>query len=85
MTGMRAERKRHAARHIPLILAALSVRPRQIAVLWHRGLSRQAIADELEISPKTVDRNVGDIYSELEVSSRAEFHDEIEDRLWGRP
>ncbi len=50
----------------------LSPREREVLRLMRRGLSNRAIADELVISPSTVDFHVSNILSKLGASSRTE-------------
>ena len=50
----------------------LSPREHEVLVLLSSGKTNQAIADELFISQKTVARHVSNIFTKLELSSRAE-------------
>lgn len=50
----------------------LTDREREILDLIARGLTNQAIADRLYLSPKTVRNQVSEIYSKLQVASRGE-------------
>lgn len=50
----------------------LTAREREVLDLIARGLTNAAIAERLFISPKTVRNQVSEIYSKLEVASRAE-------------
>lgn len=50
----------------------LTRRQRQVLALLTRGLTNQAIADRLHISPKTVEHHVSAVLSRLEVRSRTE-------------
>jgi len=50
----------------------LTPREREILELIAQGLTNQAIADRLVISPKTVRNQVSEIYSKLQVASRGE-------------
>ena len=49
----------------------LSERERQVLLLLAGGATNRAIADELVLSVRTVDRHVSNIYAKLGVSSRA--------------
>jgi pimeloyl-ACP methyl ester carboxylesterase/DNA-binding CsgD family transcriptional regulator len=51
---------------------ALSPREREIAILVARGLSNRQVADELSISPATVERHVANILGKLGFHSRAQ-------------
>jgi DNA-binding NarL/FixJ family response regulator len=50
----------------------LTPREREILVLIAQGLTNNAIAERLVLSPKTVRNHVSTIYSKLQVASRAE-------------
>jgi DNA-binding CsgD family transcriptional regulator len=54
-------------------LARLSAREREVAGLVARGLSNRAIAHELVLSAKTVERHLSRIFDKASVSSRAEL------------
>jgi len=49
----------------------LSERELEVVGLIARGSTNKAIADELFISPRTVERHVSNIFNKLDVSSRA--------------
>jgi len=53
-------------------LPALSRRELQVAQLFGRGLSNRMIAEELSISPGTVERHVANIFTKLGVNSRSQ-------------
>jgi DNA-binding NarL/FixJ family response regulator len=53
--------------------AALSPREREVAALITRGLSNRQAADELSISPATVERHVANILLKLSFHSRAQI------------
>jgi DNA-binding NarL/FixJ family response regulator len=53
--------------------AALSPREREVAILVARGLSNRQLADELAISPATVERHVANILGKLGFHSRAQI------------
>jgi DNA-binding NarL/FixJ family response regulator len=53
--------------------AALSPREREVVVLVARGLSNRQAADELSISPSTVERHVANILVKLGFHSRAQI------------
>jgi DNA-binding NarL/FixJ family response regulator len=65
---------------IPLLLRddapaeakVLTPREREVAALVGRGLSNRMIADELSISVATVERHVANIFTRLDVRSRAQ-------------
>jgi DNA-binding CsgD family transcriptional regulator/class 3 adenylate cyclase len=66
-----------AVEHAPGPLSAasspLSRREREIALLIVRGSSNRQIADELSISPATVERHVSNIFNKLGYHSRAQI------------
>lgn len=51
--------------------SALTRRERQVAELVARGLTSRLIAEQLFLSPRTVDTHLANIYAKLQVSSRA--------------
>jgi DNA-binding NarL/FixJ family response regulator len=53
------------------LTAGLSAREVQVLRLVAAGLTNRAIADQLVISERTVDRHVSNIFAKLDVSSRA--------------
>jgi pimeloyl-ACP methyl ester carboxylesterase/DNA-binding CsgD family transcriptional regulator len=54
------------------LLHSLSAREQEILARIAKGLSNQAIADELHISEKTVRNHITNIFEKLDVSSRAQ-------------
>lgn len=62
----------------------LTNREREILDLIARGLTNQAIADQLVISPKTVRNQVSEIYSKLQVASRGEVVVKAKDAGFGQ-
>jgi len=58
--------------HKPDLFPELTDREREILGLIAQGLTNQAIADRLVLSPKTVRNQVSEIYSKLQVVSRGE-------------
>jgi DNA-binding CsgD family transcriptional regulator/class 3 adenylate cyclase len=62
-----------ASRPSPATSSPLSRREREIAALIVRGLSNRQIADELSISPATVERHVSNIFNKLGYHSRAQI------------
>jgi pimeloyl-ACP methyl ester carboxylesterase/DNA-binding CsgD family transcriptional regulator len=83
-SGWRLHRVVHGprpARDIPAALteteaarppAALSPREREVVILVARGLSNRQVAEELSISPATVERHVANILGKLGYHSRAQ-------------
>ncbi|WP_284618633.1 helix-turn-helix domain-containing protein [Aquabacterium humicola] len=63
----------HAARSAQATdpTAALTERERQVLRLVATGLTTKAIARQLGLSPKTVDRHLGNLFAKLGVASRA--------------
>jgi len=57
------------------VQAALTSREREVAQLILRGLTNRAIADELNISPHTVDSHVNSIMNRLGIRSRYQLAD----------
>ncbi|MEN3123426.1 LuxR C-terminal-related transcriptional regulator [Janibacter sp. LM] len=53
--------------------APLTPREQQVAALIERGLTNRAIAEQLVISPRTVDGHVERIFGKLEVTSRSQI------------
>jgi len=51
----------------------LTRREQEVAALVARGRSNRAIADELVISERTVEKHVANILARLEVTSRAQL------------
>ena len=60
----------HAA-HAPTYPAGLTTREVEILRLVAQGLSDMQIAEQLVISPRTVNWHLTSIYSKIQVSSRA--------------
>jgi DNA-binding CsgD family transcriptional regulator len=56
----------------PRVVGGLSAREREVLALLASGKTNRAIAAELVLSEKTVARHVSNIFTKLEVSSRAE-------------
>lgn len=54
------------------VFPELTPREREVLELIARGLTNQAIAEQLVVSPKTVRNQVSEIYSKLQVASRGE-------------
>ena len=52
---------------------ALTETESRVAALAARGRTNRAIADELFVSPKTVEANLARIYRKLRISGRAEL------------
>lgn len=61
-----------SGRSAPRISGELTAREREVLGLLTEGLSNQAIADRLVISPKTAEHHVGRILGKLGLKSRAE-------------
>ena len=55
----------------PALLAGLSAREAEVLRLVAAGLTNRAIAETLTISERTVDRHVSNIFTKLDVSTRA--------------
>ncbi len=51
----------------------LTAREREVAVLVARGCSNREIAEELVIAPRTAETHVGNIFTKLDLRSRAEL------------
>jgi non-specific serine/threonine protein kinase len=73
----RLEEHLAAARRTPLqaqkaAFGGLTAREREVAALLVRGLTNPQIAEELTVSPKTVEHHVGNILSKLGFENRAE-------------
>ncbi|RMH00913.1 MAG: DNA-binding response regulator, partial [Chloroflexi bacterium] len=56
----------------PPVFPELTEREREVLTLIAQGLTNQAIADRLVLSQKTVRNHVSNIFSKLQVASRAE-------------
>ena len=65
MASLKRNRKGAADRH------GLTARELQVLRLIARGKTNKSIASELSLSGKTVDRHVSNIFTKLDVSSRA--------------
>jgi DNA-binding CsgD family transcriptional regulator len=57
-----------------LELIELTAREREVASLAARGLTNREIADNLYLSPRTVENHLQRIYDKLGVSSRDELN-----------
>jgi len=57
---------------LPPVFPELTEREREVLTLMAQGLTNQAIADRLSLSPKTVRNHVSNIFSKLQVADRAE-------------
>lgn len=64
--------KRSRAYTSPQIFPNLSDREYEILILLAQGLTNDAIAEKLAITPKTIRNHVSNIYSKLQVSDRTE-------------
>ena len=63
----------------------LTTRERQILDLLAQGLTNQAIAEKLVLSPKTIRNHVSNIFSKLQVASRSEAIIKARDAGLGNP
>ncbi|HEY3687445.1 MAG TPA: helix-turn-helix transcriptional regulator, partial [Streptosporangiaceae bacterium] len=63
----------------------LTAREEEIARLVARGLSNKEVAEELVISPATVARHVANIFTKLDLSSRAQVAAWVAGRGAGGP
>lgn len=61
----------HTSEDTPSVLDALTPAERQVAQLVSRGLTSRQIAEELYVSPRTVDAHLTHIYRKLGISTRA--------------
>ncbi|MCX5416129.1 AAA family ATPase [Streptomyces sp. NBC_00059] len=68
MAGASAPPKRPG---IPQQLVSLTAREREVAELVAEGLTNQAIADRLYLSPRTVETHLSRVYRKADVTSRA--------------
>jgi ATP/maltotriose-dependent transcriptional regulator MalT len=68
--GRRVSRRAAPDRPAPRGLASLSRREREVAALLTAGRTTRQAADELYLSPKTVETHLANIYSKLGISSR---------------
>ena len=57
----------------PAQLATLTQRQREIAALAGAGMSNKAIALKLQLSVRTVDTHMGNIFMRLGITNRAEL------------
>jgi DNA-binding NarL/FixJ family response regulator len=62
---------------------ALTAGEQRVARLASQGLTNRAIAQALFLSPKTVERHLGQIYSKLEITGRGELAAALSTRLNG--
>jgi DNA-binding NarL/FixJ family response regulator len=62
----------HVAPANPIAFSKLSEREREVLTLIAQGLANPAIAERLVLSPKTVRNYISEIFSKLQVASRAE-------------
>jgi len=56
----------------PIAFSKLSAREREVLTLVAQGITNAAIAERLVLSPKTVRNYISEIFSKLQVASRAE-------------
>jgi DNA-binding NarL/FixJ family response regulator len=68
--GRRVPRRAAADRPAPRGLASLSRREREVAELLAAGRTTRQAADELYLSPKTVESHLANVYAKLGISSR---------------
>jgi DNA-binding CsgD family transcriptional regulator len=62
------------------IVADLTPREREVALMAAQGMSSRQIADKLGVSVRTVDNQLGRVYTKLAVTGRRELA-EVVDRL----
>ena len=62
-----------AGRRAAQTIGALTVREREVAALARRGLSVRQMADDLHLSPRTIESHLAHIYRKLGVSGRDEL------------
>lgn len=55
-------------------LQQLTAREREILELMAQGLSNAGLAEQLYLSPKTIERHIGSIFSKLQLDAREEGH-----------
>ena len=67
------EGARSPAMRVDLEFAALTAREREVATLAARGLTNREIADNLYLSPRTVENHLQRIYDKLGVSGREQL------------
>ena len=60
--------------------APLSLREREVAALAAKGQSSRQIAEQLFVSPRTVDNHLQRVYTKLGVSSRQALHQRLSER-----
>ena len=57
---------------VPAELASLTARERDVLRLIAKGMTNDAIAEELFVSPRTVTTHITRMYAKLGISNRAE-------------
>lgn len=55
-------------------LQQLTTREREILELMAQGLSNAGLAEQLFLSPKTIERHIGNIFTKLQLDAREEGH-----------
>jgi DNA-binding CsgD family transcriptional regulator len=75
----RCESPRTPPLALPPAAAALSLREREVATLAAQGKSSRQIADQLFLSPRTVDNHLQRAYTKLGVTSRQELQARLDD------
>jgi DNA-binding NarL/FixJ family response regulator len=71
------EGARSPAMRVELEFVALTTREREVASLAARGLTNREIADNLYLSPRTVENHLQRVYDKLGVSSREQLDDAL--------
>ena len=51
----------------------LTEREKKVARLWFKGLSKEQIAEEVYLSPETINSHIRRIYAKLDVHDKMEF------------